>query len=289
MSVTSTDVLLLVDKPQGVTSHDVVARARRSLGIRRVGHAGTLDPFATGLLILLTGKGTRLIQFVPTEPKVYRATVRFGLATDTDDLTGAPIARADLPDPGRIPSAMQHLTGRLAQLPPSFSAKHVGGTRAYALARRGQSPELTPATVVVHSWELLATREDEIDVRISCGSGTYIRALARDLGKLVNSAAHLSSLRRTNAGPFDVQHAATWEQLAGASFPRHTLTTALSDLPIQVLEDSDVRRVARGMRIECHLPTAERAMLTDGQGGLVVAVAQRAGDSWQPQVVLADA
>ena len=288
MSVTSTDVLLLVDKPQGVTSHDVVALVRRSLGTRRVGHAGTLDPFATGLLVILAGKGTRLIQFVPVEPKVYEATIRFGTATDTDDLTGTPVADAPLPDPARLPEAIATLTGRITQLPPDYSAKHVGGTRAYALARRGESPELRPVEVTVHSWEVLDHDGDALRVRISCGTGTYIRALARDLGRLTGSAAHLAALRRTHAGPFDVARADSLQSVREGSLTRHSLSDALGDWPRQELGEEDVRRVARGMRVPVALPDASRAMLTDASGALL-AVAQRTGDSWQPQVVLTDA
>ena len=288
MSVTSTDVLLLVDKPQGVTSHDVVALARRSLGTRRVGHAGTLDPFATGLLVILAGKGTRLIRFVPVEPKVYEATIRFGTATDTDDLTGTAVHEAPLPDPARIPAAVEALTGRITQIPPDYSAKHVGGTRAYTLARRGETPDLRPVEVNVHSWELLGSEADFLRARITCGTGTYIRALARDLGRLTGSAAHLAALRRTSAGPFDVANADTLQALRDGHFTRHPLSAALGDWPRQQLGEGDVQRVSRGMRVAAALPDATRAVLTDAHGALL-AVAQRAGDSWQPQVVLADA
>lgn len=286
--MTSTDVLLLVDKPSGVTSHDVVAVVRRSLGTRRVGHAGTLDPFATGLLVLLAGKGTRLIQFVPVEPKVYEATIRFGTATDTDDLTGTPVAEAPLPDAARLPGAIHALTGHISQLPPDYSAKHVGGTRAYALARRGESPVLHPVDVTVHSWEILDHAGDTLRVRITCGTGTYIRALARDLGRLTGSAAHLVALRRTHAGPFDVARADSLPSVREGRLTRYPLSEALIDWPRQALGEEDVRRVARGMRVPAVLPDATRVMLTDAEGALL-AVAHRSGDSWQPQVVLTDA
>ncbi|MEO7963787.1 MAG: tRNA pseudouridine(55) synthase TruB [Gemmatimonadaceae bacterium] len=288
MSVISTDALLLVDKPQGVTSHDVVASARRALGTRRVGHAGTLDPFATGLLILLAGKGTRLIQFVPTEPKVYEATVRFGTATDTDDVTGVPVVSAELPDFGRLSSAIRQLTGEQLQLPPPYSAKHVGGTRAYALARRGETPELKPVPVTVHAWDVLAVRADEIDVRISCGTGTYVRALARDLGRLTGSAAHLKSLRRISSGPFSVEDAQSWESLRNRTCTPRPLTDALVNWPAQRLDANDSQRITRGMRVDATIEGASRAILTDAAGKLL-AIALRVENTWQPQVVLADA
>ena len=148
--------LLLVDKPAGITSHDVVAIARRALRTRRVGHAGTLDPFATGLLVLLFGRGTRLIPYVPGEPKVYEAIIQFGTETDTDDRTGAVIRSAEQPTDDAIQAAIAQLTGDIDQVPPSYSAKQVEGTRAYAAARRGEPLPLEPVRVSVHSWTLLA-------------------------------------------------------------------------------------------------------------------------------------
>ena len=148
----STDGLLLVDKPAGITSHDVVAIARRALGLRRIGHAGTLDPFATGLLVLLTGRATRLLPYLDDEPKEYEATVRFGSATDTDDRTGAPLASAPLPSESAVRAALPALTGAIDQLPPAYSAKQVAGERAYDAARRGAPLVLAPARVTVHAW-----------------------------------------------------------------------------------------------------------------------------------------
>ena len=187
--------MLLVDKPAGVTSHDVVARARRLLGVRRVGHLGTLDPFATGLLVLLVGRATRLAPYVDNEPKVYDATIRFGAETTTDDITGEPTREAPLPDPARLRPAMAALTGELDQLPPAFSAKRVGGQRAYAAARTGRPLELRPVRVRVDHWQLHQAEPGRAVVTITCSGGTYIRALARDLGRAVGSAAYLEALR----------------------------------------------------------------------------------------------
>jgi len=205
--------LLMVDKPTGMTSHDVVLLVRRAYGERSIGHLGTLDPFATGLLILLLGRSTRLATFIETEPKVYEATIRFGSETDTDDSTGTVIREASPPSSSDVNSAIPSLTGIISQVPPAYSAKSVDGTRAYDAARKGEPMELAPVEVNVSEWDVRAARPDEIDVTITCGTGTYIRALARDLGRITGSAAHLSSLRRIRSGEFDVADAATIEQI----------------------------------------------------------------------------
>jgi len=211
------DGLLLVDKPAGMTSHDVVLIVRRAYGERSIGHLGTLDPFATGLLVLLLGHSTRLATFIENEPKVYDATIRFGAETDTDDCTGA-VTRsvdkgAEMPDRDRIADAIQRLTGEIQQVPPAYSAKKVNGTRAYDIAREGGEVELPPVPVTVHEWRINDVREQELDVTIVCGGGTYIRALARDLGRLTGSAAHLTTLRRTQSGAFHVTDAATMDTI----------------------------------------------------------------------------
>ena len=206
--------LLLVDKPGGMTSHDVVQQVRRVYGERSIGHLGTLDPFATGLLVLLLGRATRLATFLDTEPKVYEATIRFGTETDTDDSTGTVIRTESLPDPGSLESGISALTGKISQVPPAYSAKSVDGTRAYDAARRGTPLNLPAVEVSVHSWDVKAAAADSLSATITCSGGTYIRALARDLGRLVHSAAHLESLRRTRVGPFDVKDSATLSDLA---------------------------------------------------------------------------
>lgn len=209
----SPEGLLLVDKPAGVTSHDVVQLARRVYGERSIGHLGTLDPFATGLLVLLFGRSTRLATFIVTDPKVYDATIRFGTETGTDDCTGSVTREAPPPAAEAIRNAFPGLTGSIMQVPPAYSAKSVDGTRAYDAARRGEPLELAPVNVIVHEWTVEDERDGEIDVRITCGAGTYIRALARDLGRATGSAAHLVSLRRLRSGPFDVADAATVDLL----------------------------------------------------------------------------
>lgn len=287
MRAISTDAFLLVDKPAGMSSHDVVALARRALGTRKVGHGGTLDPFATGLLVILAGRGTRLLQFVPSEPKVYEATIAFGAETDSDDLTGSVAREAALPSVDAVLAALPALTGDLDQLPPAYSAKHVGGERAYQVARRGEAPALEPSRVHVDAWEVLEVSPGALRARIRCGTGTYIRALARDLGRAVGSAAHLAALRRVRVGPFDVRDANDIEALRGGTLDVRDLREALGDLPREVLDDEGVRRVRHGMMIDATV-AGVRAALVDPQGELV-AVAGRDGDRWHPDVVLATA
>jgi tRNA pseudouridine55 synthase len=205
--------LLLIDKPAGMTSHDVVQQVRRVYGERSIGHLGTLDPFATGLLILLLGRATRLATFIDAEPKIYEASIKFGEETDTDDETGTVIRTAEIPSERAVKDAISKLTGTISQVPPAYSAKSVDGTRAYDAARRGEPLQLPAADVTVHGWNIRAYKNGVLSADITCSGGTYIRALARDLGRLTSSAAHLASLRRTRAGNFDVADALPLETL----------------------------------------------------------------------------
>jgi tRNA pseudouridine55 synthase len=280
--------LLLVDKPAGMTSHDAVNRARRALGERRIGHAGTLDPFATGLLVLLVGRATRLLPFLEGEPKVYEATIRFGTETDTDDLTGNESARAAAPSREQAESAMAQLTGEFEQVPPAFSAKQIAGRRAYSAARRGDTMVLVPVSVRVHDWKLIQWRGEEMDVVVTCAGGTYVRALARDLGRLAGSAAHLSALRRTSSGPFRVAAAMPAMELDPARL--HPALDGLPSMPRVMLDTDGVERITRGMTVPAGDTTANtrRCALLDRDGALV-AIAERNGESWQPKVVLREA
>jgi tRNA pseudouridine55 synthase len=199
-----------------MTSHDVVQHVRRIYAERSIGHLGTLDPFATGLLVLLLGRATRLGNFLDMEPKVYEAVIAFGSDTDTDDSTGTVIRQAAPPAEAAIREAVRSLTGAISQIPPAYSAKSVDGTRAYDAARRGEPLELQPVDVTVHSWEIRAIDSASLSATVTCSGGTYIRALARDLGRLTSSAAHLGSLRRVRVGSFDISDAATLDTLADA-------------------------------------------------------------------------
>ena len=278
---------LLVDKPAGITSHDVVSIVRRSVHTRRVGHAGTLDPFATGLLVVMVGRGTRLLPFIDGEPKIYDATITFGTETDTDDVTGTTTRSAPLPAEHSIDEAITRLTGAIDQIPPAYSAKQVGGTRAYAAARRGKQLDLAPARVVIHRWDILARDEVSLRVRITCSGGTYIRALARDLGRLAGSAAHLSALRRLKSGVFDVAGAATVEDLREGTIELRPLRDAIPSIATRALTSGELARVLHGNPVIDETTSVDRVALVD-DGGDLVAIAERSGIELRPKLVLRD-
>lgn len=279
--------LLLVDKPAGVTSHDVVAVVRRALRTRRVGHTGTLDPFATGLLLVLIGRGTRLIPYVDQEPKVYEAAIRFGHETSTDDLTGDVTRSAPLPTDAAVDDAIVQLSGRFDQLPPAFSAKQVDGKRAYAAARAGAPLALRATPVTVHSWIILARAADTLTARITCGGGTYIRALARDLGRLSGSAAHLIGLRRTAAGPFSVESAVTLDEVERGAPTLLPLASAVPSLPVQRLAPDELARVVHGNAVASRIVAPRVALVANDDS--LIAVAEADGDELRPKLVLRDA
>jgi tRNA pseudouridine55 synthase len=218
--MTAESGLVIVDKPQGWTSHDVVAKIRKLAGTRRVGHAGTLDPMATGVLVVGVEKATRLLGHLALTEKDYTGTIRLGQATDTDDAEGTVIGfvPAINVSEDRLQRAVSGLTGEIQQVPPGVSAIKVAGQRSYRLARAGAAPDLAARPVIVSAFEVDAVRRAgdvvDLDVRVKCSSGTYIRALARDLGAALGVGGHLTALRRTGVGPYQVGQAATLEQLA---------------------------------------------------------------------------
>jgi tRNA pseudouridine55 synthase len=270
-----------------MTSHDVVAAARRALHTRRIGHAGTLDPFATGLLVLLVGRGTRLAQYVDGEPKVYDATIAFGAETTTDDLTGDVTRVADTPSAAAVDLAIPSLTGNILQLPPDYSAKQVGGRRAHAAARSGEPLDLKPVPVTVNGWRINRRTDSELAATITCGAGTYIRSLARDLGRACGSAAHLTRLRRTRSGAFDVSAAVSLDQLqAEGQSVVAPLRLAIAHLPTRRLTTDELRRVRHGNAVDAD-GDAPLAVLLDEQDNLV-AIARREEGLLQPRVVMHD-
>jgi tRNA pseudouridine55 synthase len=236
--------LIVVDKPRGLTSHDVVARIRKLAGTRRVGHAGTLDPMATGVLVVGIDKATRLLGHLALTDKEYTATIRLGQSTDSDDADGAVIASVPVMNvsDADIRSAVGNLSGDIQQIPPGVSAIKVGGQRSYRLARAGAAPELAPRAVTVSEFAVDAIRRPadviDVDVRVTCSSGTYIRALARDAGAGLGVGGHLTMLRRTRVGPYRIDRARTLDELAqsleviaigeaaAAAFPRRELTAS---------------------------------------------------------------
>jgi len=265
----------------------VVAIVRRATHSRRVGHTGTLDPFATGLLVVLVGRGTRLIPYIDGEPKVYEATFRFGAETDTDDRTGTVTREAELPRDASIAEGIARLTGEIDQMPPAYSAKKVDGTRSYDAARRGMSLDLKSSRVTVHEWGLIRRTDDEVTARITCSGGTYVRALARDLGRYTDSAAHLSALRRLRSGPFDVADAVTLDQVRSDVLPLRSLRSGVPSLPTQRVDATELRRVVHGNAIAARTPGPRVALLDDEE--TLIAVAERAADELRPALVLRDA
>jgi tRNA pseudouridine55 synthase len=272
--------LACIDKADGLTSFDVVARVRRITGCRRVGHGGTLDPFATGLLVIGIGPATRLMRFLSSGHKSYEATVRFGAETDSEDLTGSIVRESgEIPDADAIRAALPAFTGRLMQVPPRLSAIHVDGERSYRRVRRGEEVELVAREVEVHRLELLAVQGVEARILVECGGGTYIRALARDLGRALQSAAHLSALRRTRVGPFDLDQALTLEEFATAwdAGARGLTPGALvADWPSLELDEDRVQQVRNGTQPDPDWWAAHdwqrppaRVALLDGAGKLV--------------------
>jgi len=245
---------LLVDKPGRVTSHDVVASVRRLARQRRCGHTGTLDPFATGLLVICLGKATRLARFVSGASKSYLATVRFGFSTDTYDRTGEVIgARTDSsPDWTELEAALGGFRGVQEQLPPLFSAKRIDGKRSHRLARAGVEVQPAPAMVEVLELALVDFEPPRARLSLSVTSGTYVRSLAHDLGERLGFGAHLEELRRTRIGPFTVEEASTLETLSGLAFQRRLHESLLSpadllrELPRVDVSDDAVKLIVHG-------------------------------------------
>jgi tRNA pseudouridine55 synthase len=294
------DGLLLIDKPAGPTSHDVVARLRRTSGERSIGHTGTLDPRATGLLPLLFGRATRLASLLIGSDKTYDATIRLGFSTVTDDEEGAPTGEThdELPGDDTVISALERFTGELDQIPPQHSAKRVDGTRAYQLARQAMPLELKPVKVTVRSLTWRGRDGDRIFVTLTASSGFYVRALARDVGTALGCGAHLAALRRTAIGPFSVESALALgtAEAAGRDIASRLIAPAdaLPHLPAVSVTAHGLRRVAHGNSVGPeHLETSWVATLGRAasvrvldDSGRLVAVAKPRGGALHPVVVL---
>ena len=217
--------MLIVDKPSGMTSHDVVSRVRRTLRMKRVGHAGTLDPMATGVLVVGAGRATRLLGHLALGDKDYDAGIRLGVTTDTDDAEGTELTRAEVTcTPADVVAAAASLTGVLSQIPPAYSAIKVDGQRSYARARSGETVELAARTVTVSRFEITSVSGADVTALVTCSSGTYVRSLARDLGAKLGVGGHLSSLCRTRVGPFGLAQTVALDDLMGAGNPVDFLT-----------------------------------------------------------------
>ncbi|HEY0427219.1 MAG TPA: tRNA pseudouridine(55) synthase TruB [Pyrinomonadaceae bacterium] len=278
--------ILIIDKPAGITSHDVVARCRRILKTKRVGHTGTLDPFATGVMVVLVGQATRLAQFLDKDAKEYEALVRFGFETDTGDRTGEKrITNYELREISaeEIEEALPEFRGEIEQTPPMYSAKKIAGKKLYELAREGIEIEREPVKITIYELELIEQRrcrDAEINdktkdegqrtkdfcLRVLCSAGTYIRVLAEDVGKKLKTGAHLAELRRTRAGKFGIEKASTLEQLEEtvASGNLETVLISMNEaaahLPEIVLSEADVKKTQNGMKLKF-----ETDEIADGQ------------------------
>jgi tRNA pseudouridine55 synthase len=313
------DGVLVVDKPEGLTSHDVVVTARRLLGEKRIGHTGTLDPLATGVLPLACGRATRLVRFLSAEEKEYDATILFGVTTDTLDITGEEISRSGaIPSRDRLASALRSFEGKQMQVPPSYSAKKIGGRRAYDLARRDEPVALDPVPVRVSRVDLVEYRNDRPStslgarcrISLTCSAGFYVRALVRDLGERCGTGACLEALRRTRSGDFTIEEAIDLDGLTrrrldpsdpGSRIPDPVLETImipmeqlLAHFPAVTVTAEGLTRVSHGQQVRpvdladtTTIGTAEWVRLLDGRGVLVgLGTPQRASGFLHPEVVL---
>lgn len=265
MNVASGDFILAVDKPAGPTSHDVVARARRALRTRRVGHTGTLDPFASGLMLLCVGQATRLAEFLTGFAKSYEATAHLGIATDTLDCQGEVTAEVDLDaelDRARVAEALSTQRGLIEQVPPQFSAKKVDGEAMYHRARRGEHVELTPVPIEIHEIDLTRFALPEIDFALTCSSGTYVRCVARDVGQALGVGAHLTALRRTRVGAVHVSDALSIEAFDDPDLlekARIEPLDALAEIPAIDVAAESVARLRHGQRIRISAALVDEA------------------------------
>lgn len=289
--MTSRNGLLLVDKASGMTSHDVVAKLRRLLGERSIGHAGTLDPMATGLLVMGVGRATRLLRFAQAETKRYTGAVRFGIATDSLDADGAVVAEAPVPELNAelVAAAAAALTGDILQVPPMVSAIKQGGRKLYELAREGQEVERAPRPVTISSFVLTPSDDPAVwTFDVSCSVGTYIRVLAADLAERLGTLGHLVALRREASGTHDVRDAHRLEDIAAmverGEDPLEPPLRFVSTFERVHLDAAGVLAVGQGKRL-AYQGTSDIAAAVDEDGELV-AVLVRRKDAWQPDVVL---
>ena len=271
--------VVVVDKPAGWTSHDLVARVRRIADTKRVGHAGTLDPMATGVLVVGIGRATRLLGYLAGHDKDYLATIRLGMTTSTDDVEGEPLASYDAGGVAAdaVREAMQGLTGDIEQVPPAVSAIKVRGQRAYRRARSGEEVVLAARPVTVARFELLTHHGTDLDVAVSCSSGTYIRALARDLGAALGVGAHLTALRRTRVGAFGVDQAASLDQLAQSWGPVPLAQVVATNFPRVDVSADDAIRIGHGQKLPLALPDVGPVGVFAPDDSVIALVANRDG------------
>jgi len=292
--VTSLSGILLVDKPSGPTSHDVVGRIRKAADTRRVGHAGTLDPFASGLLLLLLESSTRLSEYFLGMDKEYEATVHLGVETATHDLQGEVVSES--PDWGHLSSqhleeALEGLRGKILQKPPAYSAKKIQGESAHRRVRRGEEVDLAPVEVEIKELRVLEVTLPDLRLGVRCSSGTYIRALARDMGRALKVGGHLSSLRRTAIGPFSLASASPLDDLRDIQGVQERLlapAVALAHFPSIEVGEDEAARIRQGQFLPVQaLGIPEETPLRILMDGELVAVAAREGGHLKPRKVFA--
>ncbi|WP_297300260.1 tRNA pseudouridine(55) synthase TruB [uncultured Methylovirgula sp.] len=243
---------VVLDKPVGVTSTHAVARLKRVFNAKKAGHAGTLDPLASGVLPVAFGEATKTVPFVQDGEKAYRFTIQWGIETDSDDADGQIVGRSEArPETAAILAALPHFTGTILQTPPAFSAIKIAGERAYDIARDGEMPDLQPRPVTIHELALVAIGADEATFEARCGKGTYVRAIARDLGRMLGCLGHVSALRRTRVGPFGESEAVPLAQIEDASVPdaMRRVEAGLLELPQIVVDRDSAARLRRGQAV----------------------------------------
>lgn len=284
---------LIVDKPSGITSNGVIGKVKRATGIKKVGHAGTLDPMATGALVVAVGKVTRLIRFIQDQPKEYLATAQFGVATDTLDADGAVLSREPMElEPAELDAVVPRFTGLIHQVPPMVSALKLEGKRLYEMAREGQVVEREARQVEVHELEILSVGcgpYPEVEFRVVCGKGMYVRSLANDMAAVLGGSAHLTSLRRTRVGSLRADDGIGLNELEDWQSHLLSPTEALADLPAVSVCGETLRGVTHGMRFVggdiVDAPEGVPYRVVDESGSLF-AVYRRVGDQARPEVVL---
>ncbi len=284
--------VLVVDKPVGLTSHDVVQIIRRGTGIKRAGHTGTLDPRASGVLVVLIGPAVRLSEFVSASDKRYQATIRLGSSTDTYDAEGEITGSSSVASitEEQFDEALSRFVGEIEQVPPPYSAVKIKGKKAYELARKGKPVELEPRKINVYSLELLEWAPPEAVIDVYCSSGTYVRSLANDLGEALGCGAHLVGLRRTKSGRFSLRDAVSLRRLREAfeagNWSQFLIPAAeaLSDWPLIELDADQVEQVRHGHRISAESATEGWARAVTQQGDLV-ALLEAVDGEWQPRKV----
>jgi tRNA pseudouridine55 synthase len=286
--------ILNINKPTGMTSHDVVARVRKITGQRKVGHAGTLDPMATGVLLLCLGQATRVAEYLMASDKTYRARIRLGITTDTYDLEGKTTSQAetDRITRAQVEGELSHLVGRVEQIPPMYSAIKHKGTPLYRLARRGETVARQPRQVEIRALELLAWAPPELEIEVHCSKGTYVRSLAHDIGQRLGCGAHLAGLTRIASGHFRIEQAVTLQDLEQAIAQGELVTlmqpldAALRAFPAVTADQATASKIAFGQQV-CLSAAPEgpmcRAYAADGR--LLALLRHQAGELWQPHKV----